>query len=84
MPKLLPKNANIELVELKHPREWQKHMLVQRFEPATKSLNEFVEFYKWLDTSKEILQDKGDSTNPNKNPSIPVEATNHPCWKRTK
>ena len=52
----LPDNKIIEIVNFEITLEWQEHILIQLFDSATKIIIEIVEFWKQLDTAKEILQ----------------------------
>ena len=79
-----PEDKNIRLVKFSLTRGCKSKLLVQGFELAAKSLKKLVDFCERLKTSKEIFHDKGDVSQPNKNPNIPLIYTNQPIWLRTK
>ena len=74
----LTKNDILELVEFSLQHKWQKQLLMQGFNPATKSLNNIIDFYKNLETIEYIFNEKGYGSQPFKNPIIPVQYTKRP------
>ena len=74
----------LDILQFSLPREWQKELIVQRFYFATQVLTELVDFCERLKTSEEIFQTQVELNHQNKNPIIPMNATNLPSWRRSK
>ena len=63
----------LDLLESRIPQSWQKHMCLQQFRPLESSINEFVEFCKQLEFTKDTLIKKGAD-----------DSTNQEDWERSK
>ena len=64
------------MVEYLLHMEWHKELIIQEFKFATQGLTEIIEFYKHLDTTKEISQMLGERQHQNQNTNSPVNTTN--------
>ena len=69
----LPEDEVIELIEFALPREWQRQMLVQGFDPASKSIQDLVDFCERLEIAEEIYSEVGISR-PGENHTLTKKA----------